>query len=133
MAARDLVLQREMSSSRGRSARPTGGPGLAVDQLRGDAHAVARGAHAALEHVADTQLRAFATSTTLPLKAKAGCGRSHASSDLREVRDDVFGYAVEKYSCSASPLMLLNGKYGDGGFVRNGRQRRRSCRRVSLR
>src|SRR4030095_3217322 len=70
--------------------------GLSVDQLGGDAYPVARLAHAAFEHMADTQLlRDVAHIDRLALEREGGVARDDLERrNLGEVGGDVLADAV---------------------------------------
>ena len=70
--------------------------GLGVDELRGDAHAVARLAHAAFEHIADAELASDLPHVDrLALVGEARIARDHEQPfDARQAGDDVLDHAV---------------------------------------
>ena len=94
---RDLVLQREdVAQVAVVALGPDVVAGGAIDQLRGDAHAAARLAHAALEHVLHLELaRHLRHVDELALVHERAVARDDGQRrDLAQVGDDVLGDAV---------------------------------------
>ena len=109
---RNLVLQREdVVEVAVVALRPQVAAGRAVDQLRGDAHALAGLAHAALEHVADPELpRELPDVDVLALERERRVARGDRErGDLAEVGDDVFADAVAEIL-----LLRLAAHVGEG-------------------
>ena len=117
----DLVLDGEDVGAAVEALGPDVAVGQGVDQLDGDAHPVARLAHAALDHVLDAELlRSTAgTRTGLPLWTKARVARDHEqiakASDSSVMMSSVRPSA--KNSCSGSPLMLAKGSTAIEGLA----------------
>src|SRR5438105_587443 len=114
----DLVLNREHI---GKVAVVTLSPEVAagrdVVKLSRNAYALALLAHAALDHIVDTEfLGDLLQVNGFALVGERGVARDHEEpAQLGQRRDDVFADAVGKYSCSASPLMLAKGSTAIAG------------------
>ena len=94
----------------------TWSPRRAVDQLRGDANAVAGLAHAAFEHVADAELaaRRRRRSTDWPLNVKAVLRAITAERrDLRQVRRDVLADPVAEIFLLGIAAHVLERQHAD--------------------
>ena len=117
-----------------------------VVELRGDAHAVAALAHAALDHIADAELLGdLLHMDGLALVDERRVARDHEEpAQLGQRGDDVLADAVGKIFLLRIAAHVDEGKHGDGGPVgqRQGRARllvdfiRRSaggCRFVGIR
>ena len=87
-----------------------------VDELRGDAHARARLAHAALEHVPHLQaLRDLADLDRLALERERGRARGDVKSfDLGQRVDDLFGEAVAEVLVLGIGAHVRERQDGDG-------------------
>ena len=125
-AVGDLVLYRENIFERAVVAVcPDMVAGGRVDQLRGNAHAIAGLAHAAFEHVAHAELAADLPHVDVALVGEgrvAGDDEQPARIGQRVMMSSAMPSA--KNSCSVSPLMFWNGEYGDRGLVGQGKRPR---------
>src|SRR5262249_55362581 len=98
-----------------------------LDQLPGDADAIAGPPHAALEHVAHAQLAPnFDDIKGRNFVGERGAARDHKKEwlcDRLVMMSSVM--PSEKYSCSASPLIFAKGSTAIDGFCGSGRADRR--------
>ena len=114
---RDLVLQREDVGKIAIVAfRPDVLVVRAVDQLRGDPHAIARFAHAAFEHVRDLELpRDLRQVDVLAFERERGVARDHRQrGHLAQVGDDVFADAVGEILLLGVAAHVRERQDGDG-------------------
>src|SRR6185437_13892558 len=122
---RDVVLHRENIHQ---LAVVAFGPEMraapGVDELARYAHAIARFAHAAFEHVANTELRADPFHVDrLAFVGEARIARDDVQfGQFRQAGDDVVGDAVGKIFLLRVAAHIAEGEHGDGGFVGNGRR-----------
>ena len=124
----DLVLHREHVGEVAVVAlRPDVAAGGDVVELRGDAHAVAALAHAALDHIADAELLGDLLHVDgLALVDERRVARDHEEpAQLRQRGDDVLADAVGKILLLRIAAHVDEGKHGDGRPVgrRQGRAR----------
>src|SRR6185437_5614062 len=85
-------------------------------QLDVDAYAFAAPAHAALDHVADTQLAADGLHVDrFRLVDEAGVtGDDEQLRELREIGDDVVGQAVAEIALVGIAAQIVEGQHDDG-------------------
>jgi hypothetical protein len=117
----DLVLQVEdVGQIAVVALGPEIGPVHRVEELAGDAHAPARLAHAALQHVANTQLRADLRQVDgLPLVGEGGiAGDDQKPPPFRQRRDDVLGDAVDEISLLGVASDVVERQNGNGWPIR---------------
>ena len=108
--------------------------GLAVDQLHGDAHAVAGLAHASLDHVVDAEFaRDVLRLHRLALVGEDGVARDDQEvAEARQLGDDVFGQPVGEELLLRVAAHVGEGQHGDRRHAR-GRLPAARSQRAALR
>ena len=100
--------------------------GLRLDQLRRDAHPVARFAHAAFEHVAHSQFAGdlpHVDGSAFVGGARVA-GDNEQPADARERGDDLLDHAVGEIFLLRIAAQILKRQYRNRGFVRQWHRRR---------
>ena len=114
---------------------PAVSPCRSIDQLGGDANAVAPPPHAAFQHIAHAELAAdLADIGRLALVLEAGIAGDHEQlAEPRQLRDDVFDDAVGEILLLRIGAKVDEGQNGDGGLVREseGASAAQPCRQPS--
>ena len=124
---RDLILKLEHVFER--TVEPVGPQmraGLRLDQLRRDAHPVARFAHAAFEHVAHSQFAGdlpHVDGSAFVGGARVA-GDNEQPADARERGDDLLDHAVGEIFLLRIAAQILKRQYRNRGFVRQWHRRR---------
>ena len=98
---------------------PAVGASRGIDELGGDADAIASAANAAFEHVADAELATDLSDVgglALVLEARIA-GDDEQLGEARELGDDVFGDAVAEVFLAWVAAHVGEGKDGDRGLV----------------
>ena len=124
----DLLLDREhVLDGSVVPLRPEMGAGRGIDELGGDAHAVAGAADAALDHVAGAERAAdLAHVRALAAEGERGvAGDHHEVAEARELRDDVLGDAVAEVGLFRIAAHVVERQHRDRGLVGQGRRRPR--------
>ena len=105
------------------------GAGLCVDQLPGDAQAVAGAAHRAFEHVAHPKLAPDpAHIDREPLVGEGGVARDHEDPwHMRQAGYDVLGDAIGEIVLFGVRRQVVEGQHRVGGFIGQGGSRRCRC------
>jgi len=95
-------------------------PANSVDQLAGNAHALAAFAHRALEHIADAELAADLLHIDgLPLVGEARiAGDDKQPADAGERRDDLLDHPVGEIFLLRIAAQIGKGQHRDRRFVR---------------
>ena len=90
-----------------------------VDQLRGDAHATARLAHRAFEHIAHPQIAAdLLHIDRLALVRETGIAGDHEQpADAAECRNDLLDHPVSEIFLLRIAAHVLEGQHRDRRFV----------------
>jgi hypothetical protein len=96
-----------------------------IDELRGDAHAIACLADAALEHEAHAEVAPDVLYLDrLALVGEGGVARDHEQArDLGEIGDQVFGHAVAEIFLLSIAAHVRERQHGDRRLVRHERRR----------
>ena len=110
---------------------PQMGAGRRLDELRGDAHAVTRLAHASLEHIADAQIAPDLLDVDgLALVDEARVARDHEQpAPFRQCRDDVFADTVGEVLLFGIAAHVGERQDGDRRLVRQRRRDRWAAER----
>jgi hypothetical protein len=106
--------------------RPQVPAALGVDELGGDAHAVAGFADAAFEHEAYAEVAPdLLYFDQAALVGEGGvAGDDEQGRDLREVGDQILGHAVAEIFLLGVPAHIGEREHGDRRFLRHGGRRR---------
>src|SRR5262245_31928694 len=116
------------------SVGPEMGTGVRLDELFGDAQAIAALAHAPLEHVANAELAPDLLDVDdLALVGEARIPRDHEQPvDTRQAGDDVLDHAVREIFLVGIAADVLEGQHRDRRLVRQRERRAWRCPRARV-